>query len=144
LGARCEKKDILSIDCPDGDVVVHAAVLISVEESWMKPLLYHEVNATGALKLLLASVRRVRRFIYINSAAVYGDPVRLPIDEGHPTRPISPYEASKLAGECYAGPDSDIDLLVVTKLAGSLNIMQMFGVGSKKIHVIYNTRASYK
>jgi len=124
LGARCEKKDILSVDCLEGDAVVHAAALISVEESWMKPLLYHEVNATGTLKLLLASAGRVRRFIYISSAAVYGDPVRLPIDEEHPTRPISPYGASKLAGECYARAFSTRIEVVILRLFNSYGIGQ--------------------
>jgi UDP-glucose 4-epimerase len=39
------------------------------------------------------------RLIHISSAAVYGEPQRLPIDEGHPMRPLSPYGLSKLAGE---------------------------------------------
>ncbi len=84
------------------DAVVHLAALISVEESAEKPVDYHEVNVRGTLNVLLAGVRTgVRRVIYPSSAAVYGHPVRLPVDEDHPTRPISVYGATKLAGEAY-------------------------------------------
>ncbi len=40
--------------------------------------------------------------IYISSAAVYGDPITLPVNEEHPTNPLSPYGLSKLTGEKYA------------------------------------------
>ncbi len=84
------------------DAVVHLAALISVEESAERPIDYHETNVTGTLNVLLASVRSgVRRVIYSSSAAVYGPPVRLPIDEDHPKRPVSIYGATKLAGEAY-------------------------------------------
>jgi UDP-glucose 4-epimerase len=52
---------------------------------------------------LLEAARKsdIGRFIYINSAAVYGDPITLPINEEHPTNPLSPYGLSKLTGEKY-------------------------------------------
>ncbi len=43
----------------------------------------------------------LKRFVYLSSCAVYGDPVYLPIDEEHPTRPLSPYGVSKLTAEHY-------------------------------------------
>ena len=84
------------------EAVVHLAALISVEESFQKPLLYNSINAGGTLSLLKASTEAdVEKFIYISTAAVYGNPQYLPIDEEHPTRPLSPYGVSKLAGEEY-------------------------------------------
>lgn len=84
------------------DCVIHLAALISVEESISKPMLYHDVNVIGTLNLLNASVKmKVEKFIYISSAAVYGNPQYLPIDEKHPLRPLSPYGASKASGELY-------------------------------------------
>ena len=84
------------------DVVFHLAALTDVQESMEKPRLYHEVNSTGTLNLLQASVRNnVKKFIYASSCAVYGEPVRIPIDEEHPLNPLSPYAASKLSAEAY-------------------------------------------
>jgi UDP-glucose 4-epimerase len=44
----------------------------------------------------------LERFVYFSSAAIYGDTLHTPIDENHPTQPLSPYGVSKLAGEQYA------------------------------------------
>ena len=86
----------------DVDVVFHLAALTDVQESIEKPRLYHEVNSTGTLNLLQASVEnKVEKFVYTSSCAVYGNPVKLPIDENHPTNPLSPYAASKLSAENY-------------------------------------------
>jgi nucleoside-diphosphate-sugar epimerase len=82
---------------------VHLAALISVEESMRKPDAYHETNATGSMNMLQACVEGcARRFVYISSAAVYGDPAELPLSEASPVKPISPYGATKLAPEFYA------------------------------------------
>jgi len=84
------------------DVVYHLAALTDVRESVRRPRLYHRVNADGTLNLLEGCRRAgVKRVIYVSSCAVYGEPVRLPIDENHPTNPLSPYAASKLAAEAY-------------------------------------------
>lgn len=94
------------------EAVVHAAALISVEESFEKPLLYNKVNVEGTLRLLdeLLKLDSVEYFIYLSSAAVYGDPKYLPIDEEHPTEPLSPYGASKLAAEHYVKVYSNLGL----------------------------------
>ncbi len=85
------------------DSLVHAAALISVEESFEKPILYEEVNSKGTITLTIVANRHgLKKMIYISSAAVYGDPIRLPVNEDHPVNPLSPYGTSKLSGEFYA------------------------------------------
>ena len=84
------------------EAVYHLAALTDVSESIRRPLLYHSVNTEGTLNLLDCCRRvGVDRIIYTSSCAVYGEPVKLPIGEDHPTNPLSPYAASKLAAEAY-------------------------------------------
>jgi UDP-glucose 4-epimerase len=87
------------------DAVIHCAAQVSVVKSIEDPLFDAENNVIGTLNLLEAArkSRRLKRFIYVSSAGVYGIPVYVPMDEDHPCRPISPYGVSKLAGELYAG-----------------------------------------
>jgi len=85
------------------EVVIHLAALISVEESFEKPLLYEDVNVRGTVTTVLASNRAgAWRFVYVSSAAVYGNPRYLPVSEEHPTEPLSPYGVTKLAGEYFS------------------------------------------
>jgi len=84
------------------DIIVHLAALIDTETSMGNPLDVNEVNIGGTLNLLHeAASRKIRRFIFASSTAVYGHTGEVPIREDSPARPISPYAVTKLAGEEY-------------------------------------------
>jgi UDP-glucose 4-epimerase len=94
---------LVNILMAQADIVIHCAAQISIARSMEDPLFDEENNVTGTLNLLNAARKaNITRFVYFSSAAVYGDPVRLPVDEAHPQNPMSPYGASKLSGEKYA------------------------------------------
>jgi UDP-glucose 4-epimerase len=80
------------------DAVLHFAAKSLVAESVARPALYWEHNLGGTLALLEAMrVTGTARIVFSSTAAVYGEPERVPIDETAPTRPGNPYGASKLA-----------------------------------------------
>ncbi|MEZ0346258.1 MAG: NAD-dependent epimerase/dehydratase family protein [Infirmifilum sp.] len=56
-------------------------------------------NVLGTLAVARACLKRGIPLVYMSSAAVYGEPIKLPIGEDHPTRFISPYGLSKLFGK---------------------------------------------
>ncbi|MCU1761124.1 UDP-glucose 4-epimerase GalE [Pseudomonas sp. 14P_8.1_Bac3] len=78
------------------DAVFHFASFIQVGESVNEPAKYYQNNLAATLTLLQAMVRAdVRHFIFSSTAAVYGDPQYVPIDEDHPKAAINPYGRSK-------------------------------------------------
>lgn len=84
------------------EVVFHLAAQISVPCSLEDPYEDTRINVLGTVNLLEACVKaRVKRVVFSSSAAVYGMPQYSPVDEDHPLLTISPYGASKAAGEEY-------------------------------------------
>ena len=82
--------------------VVHLAARSSVPRSVAHPLAAHEANATGTVRVLEAARRAGDVHVVVaSSSSVYGANDVLPKHEGLPTRPVSPYAASKLASEAY-------------------------------------------
>lgn len=88
------------------DAVYHLAGLAHVGRSWQEPAEYFRVNAGGTLSVLEAARRCARppRVLVVSSAEVYGAvrPEQLPLGEGEPMRPVSPYAAGKAAAELVA------------------------------------------
>ena len=80
--------------------VMHFAASLSVGDSVKDPVGYYANNVTGALSVLQAMVTAgVSHFVFSSTAAVFGNPVRTPITEDHPTAPINTYGETKLAVE---------------------------------------------
>lgn len=85
----------------DADAVVHLAARPSVPRSLADPMASHTVNATGTVCVLEACRRESVHVVAASSSSVYGAVPDLPKHEELPTRPLSPYGASKLATEAY-------------------------------------------
>ena len=86
--------------CEEIDTCIHLAARISVPESITNPFDTLDTNILGTLNVLEAcSKNGVDNFIFASSAAVYGQPKKLPISEDHILNPLSPYGVSKVAGE---------------------------------------------
>jgi UDP-glucose-4-epimerase GalE len=80
--------------------VMHFAAKLSVGESMREPLAYYRANVMGTLTLLEAMVAAgVEVFVFSSTAATFGEPERIPIDETHPQQPINPYGETKLTIE---------------------------------------------
>jgi UDP-N-acetylglucosamine 4-epimerase len=90
--------------CAGVDYVLHHAALGSVPRSIDDPLQSHAANVDGFLNMLVAARdAKVARFVYASSSSVYGDHPVLPKVESGLGRPLSPYAATKLMDEIYAG-----------------------------------------
>jgi UDP-glucuronate 4-epimerase len=83
------------------DCIVHLAARAGVRPSLTEPQLYTETNINGTVNLLeLARQRGVKQFVFGSSSSVYGINAKVPFSEDDPIRqPISPYAATKAAGE---------------------------------------------
>jgi len=107
-----ERVELIVGDVSDPDVarqavagceyVLHLAAVASVQASLEDPQRVHRINAGGTLNVLDAARQNgVRRVVLASTTALYGDHTALPLREELPPRPLSPYAASKAAGEAY-------------------------------------------
>lgn len=106
LGDICDEElvaNVFALEKPDA--VIHLAARAGVRPSLENPLLYEHANVRGTITLLEACRRTgVRKFVFASSSSIYGVANRVPFSEEDQTNlPISPYAATKIAGEklCY-------------------------------------------
>lgn len=91
------KKIVKNIDC-----VVHLGARGSVPRSIKNPVQTHEINSTGTLNVLEACREYGVRYIFSSSSSVYGANMALPKNEQMVLKPLTPYGASKMAGEALS------------------------------------------
>ncbi|MBN2217501.1 MAG: UDP-glucose 4-epimerase GalE [Pirellulales bacterium] len=108
------------------DCVMHFAALTYVGESVEQPLWYYTNNTGGSISMLRAMAQSgVKRFVLSSTAAVYGEPVEIPITESCPCQPINPYGRSKqmveriLADQAAADPQFAAVALRYFNVAGA-------------------------
>ncbi|WP_135852550.1 NAD-dependent epimerase/dehydratase family protein [Halorussus salinus] len=100
-GDICDEETLT--DAMDGaDLVFHEAALVSVEESVANPPESNRVNAAATVALLEQARDEDARVVLASSAAVYGHPDSVPVEEGDPKEPTSPYGIDKLSLDHYA------------------------------------------
>ena len=79
------------------DAVIHFAAFSQVGESVKNPEKYYKNNVCGTINLLSAMLlHNVKKIVFSSTAATYGEPKYVPIDENHPQNPINPYGQTKL------------------------------------------------
>ena len=84
------------------DAVIHFASISSVFRSIVEPEIVNTINVTGTLNMLNLCIKEeVQCFIFASSAAVYGGDRNRPLQENDSLHPLSPFAASKVAGEAY-------------------------------------------
>jgi len=126
------------------DGVIHLAASALVGESVRDPARYYRNNLERSLALLdVLREREVTRFVFSSTAAVYGEPVAIPMDEGHPTRPTNPYGETKLALETalqwyHAAHGMSFVSLRYFNAAGATRDCQLGEVHDPETHLIPN------
>lgn len=106
---------------PDGvEAVMHLAARAGVRPSIAQPALYADVNVTGTARMLdFAHERSLRGVVFASSSSVYGESDTVPFSESAPAdQPVSPYAATKRAGEllCHAAHQVGGLPVVITRL----------------------------
>jgi len=113
------------------DIIFHLAGFTSVKDSWDYPELAMKVNkdSTKILYEAITASSPNTKVILVSSAEVYGAPKKIPINEKHPTNPLSPYGKSKLAQEEVAKANSSVKTIICRSFPHT-------GPGQKPIFVI--------
>lgn len=97
-----ELRDVESVTaaCEGIDVVMHLGAHVGIPYSYTNPRDFFEVNALGTLNVAQAALRHgVELVVHTSTSEVYGSAQTIPISEGHPLEPRSPYAASKVAAD---------------------------------------------
>ncbi len=115
------------------DTIIHLAAVLPSKKDIDNPLFIFKVNAQGTLLLLKEAFKnKVNKFIYTSTMSVYSEPPEyLPLDEDHPTKPLTIYGASKLSGELYCNVYSKFINITILRYGGA------YGGGQHKHSAVY-------
>jgi len=94
--------DLLKTELKNIDGIFHEAALASVQDSFVKPKEYHDVNVKGTENIFKLAKEFGFKVIYASSSSVYGNPIKIPINEKSEKNPINPYAQTKLDDEIIA------------------------------------------
>ena len=119
--------DLLENKTQDIDGVFHQAALASVQESFIKPEEYQNVNVNGTENILKLAKKNNFKVVYASSSSVYGNPKKIPIKESDSKNPINPYAKTKLEKERLAKKYSQMGVKVI-----GLRYFNVFGKGQSK------------
>ncbi len=127
------------------EAVIHCAAFVNVNESVKHPSKYHQNNVNHSMTLLRAcEAAHIRSFIFSSSAAVYGEPEKIPVRETAPTLPINPYGETKLVFEkmlhdSCAAPSSKMKYIVLRyfNVAGADTKGEVGQSNQKASHLIH-------
>lgn len=133
--------NLLNKSLNDVDYVIHLAANIDILESIKHPEKSHKINVLGSLNLLRAStVNKISGLIAASSAAVYGDPEKISVNEKTIPNPVSPYGADKLSMEYYVKAFSNTyDLNSI-----SLRFFNVYGDGQSNSYAGVITKFIHK
>lgn len=114
--------------------VVHLASLISIAESKKNPKEYFDVSVNGTFNVIsIAFETGVKKFIYANSAATYGNPTEVPTPESSLVQPLNPYSTFKYLGEQLALHYGRINSLPVI----SVRLYHQYGEGASALFGLF-------
>ena len=114
--------------------VVHLAALLNIAESKKIPNEYFDVSVNGTFNVLSIAIKTgVKKFIYTNSAAIYGNPSEVPILENSLAQPLNPYATFKFLGEQLALHYGRINSLAVI----SVRLFHLYGEGASALFGLF-------
>ena len=116
--------DLLEKEMQDVDGVFHQAALASVQDSFLKPEEYNEVNVHGTENILKLAKKNSFKVVYASSSSVYGNPEKIPIEESDRLGPINPYAETKVKKEELAIKYAQVGVKVI-----GLRYFNVFGKG---------------
>jgi UDP-glucose 4-epimerase len=120
-------KDFPKANFIKGDMIFHLAAQVVVPYSMENPVEDFETNARGTLNVLEKARKDDARLVFASSAAVYGNPTKLPTSEDYGFNPFSCYGLSKVVGEEYCN-------MYVTQYGLDITILRLANVYGPRCH----------